>query len=234
MVWDSFTITLTVVGVLTWLVFVLGMGKFSKFYGKFVRFSKDQDTNLTGLGSVIKKMQNTLSEMVTEQRRANKLMLELIELNRGGAPVELAISEAQSLGQIPQEPPAAEPEPAVSVNASAPLVDANSYLSRFSANAKQIMDKSVPASGFVPPGVKAEHSIPHPQSPQPAQSTPAPENRIIQNHPALPGSNSGLVQYFDPETQQIYHAPPEQKVEKVQIFDPETQEVYEVERPVSR
>ncbi len=76
---NTYYITLIVVGVLTWLVFILGVAKFSKYYVQFIVFRKDLDINLTGLGSSVKKLQNSISEMILEQRRTNKLMLELID-----------------------------------------------------------------------------------------------------------------------------------------------------------
>lgn len=77
-------ITLIVVGSLTWLVFILGVAKFSKFYLQFTVYRKELDTNLTGMGSSMKKLQNSISEMILEQRRTNKLMLELIDNSKSG------------------------------------------------------------------------------------------------------------------------------------------------------
>jgi hypothetical protein len=79
---NAYLITLIVVGSLTWLVFVLGMAKLSKFYIQFTVFRRDMDTNLTGMGTNIKKMQNSISELIIEQRRTNKLMLELIDIKK--------------------------------------------------------------------------------------------------------------------------------------------------------
>lgn len=77
-------ITLIVVGALTWLVFILGVAKFSKFYLLFTLYRRELDTNLTGMGSSMKKLQNSISEMILEQRRTNKLMLELIDNSKSG------------------------------------------------------------------------------------------------------------------------------------------------------
>lgn len=77
-------ITLIVVGSLTWLVFILGVAKFSKFYLLFTLYRRELDTNLTGMGSSMKKLQNSISEMILEQRRTNKLMLELIDNSKAG------------------------------------------------------------------------------------------------------------------------------------------------------
>jgi len=81
---NTYNITLIVVGVLTWLVFILGVAKFSKFYLQFTVYRKELDTNLTGMGSSMKKLQNSISEMILEQRRTNKLMLELIDNSKSG------------------------------------------------------------------------------------------------------------------------------------------------------
>jgi hypothetical protein len=76
---NTYNVTLIVVGLLTWLVFILGVAKFSKFYLQFIVYRRELDTNLTGMGSGVKKLQNAIAEMILEQRRTNKLMLELIE-----------------------------------------------------------------------------------------------------------------------------------------------------------
>jgi hypothetical protein len=97
-------ITLIVVGVLTWLVFILGVAKFSKFCLQFIVYRKDLDINLTGMGSSVKKLQNSISEMILEQRRTNKLMLELIDSSKSGIdenssgdlPIEYQVPESQN------------------------------------------------------------------------------------------------------------------------------------------
>lgn len=96
MEFSTTNITLMVVGGLTWLVFVLGMAKFSKYYLQFTGYRRELDTNLTGMGSSMKKLQNSISEMILEQRRTNKLLLELIDKDK--------------TQQVPetQEPPAIE------------------------------------------------------------------------------------------------------------------------------
>lgn len=95
MEFSTTNITLIVVGSLTWLVFVLGMAKFSKYYLQFTGYRREIDTNLTGMGSGMKKLQNSISEMILEQRRTNKLLLELIDKDKTQVPET-------------QEPPAIE------------------------------------------------------------------------------------------------------------------------------
>ena len=72
-------ITLICVFSLTWLVFVLGMAKLSKFYLEFKKMKKTVETNLSGYAPNLRKMQVSMSELVMEQRRANKLLVELID-----------------------------------------------------------------------------------------------------------------------------------------------------------
>jgi hypothetical protein len=281
--WDSITITLATVGVLTWLVFVLGICKFSKFYVHFIRFSKDQDTNMTGMGSAMKKMQNTLAEMVTEQRRSNNLVLELIDINRGVPPVEIVDPEA---------PAAEENEPAPEKgNLDSAPADASSYLAQFANGVKPVVEKTLPLSpAFVPQFTPSP--VPTPMSngngfannngngfangnntgnkltsspafvpeftPSPASTPVSNGNGFAKNNGNANSNNNAFassaafssqfiaaqkpepenkpatVQYFDPETQQIYHDAPEPQMEKVQVFDPDTQEFHSEERPVSR
>jgi hypothetical protein len=105
-------ITLIVVGSLTWLVFVLGMAKFSKYYLQFVGYRKELDTNLTGMGSGMKKLQNSIAEMILEQRRTNKLLLELIDKDK--AVEDYQTPETPEIEyQIPEKQEVAYQEPEV-------------------------------------------------------------------------------------------------------------------------
>ena len=93
MEFNTTNITLMAVGSLTWLVFLLGMAKFSKYYLQFTGYRREIETNLTGMGSGMKKLQNSISEMILEQRRTNKLLLELIDKDK--AAIEYQTPEAQ-------------------------------------------------------------------------------------------------------------------------------------------
>lgn len=77
--WNTVSIIMICVFTLTWLVFVLGMAKLSEFYVRFKEFKKSTEMNLSGLATNIKKMQVSITEMVHEQRRGNKLAAELID-----------------------------------------------------------------------------------------------------------------------------------------------------------
>ncbi|MCP3968702.1 MAG: hypothetical protein GY750_10010 [Lentisphaerae bacterium] len=66
---DAYYITLIAGGALTWLIFVLAIARFSKFYAQFIVFRRDLDTNITGMGTNIRKIQNTFQELVIDQVR---------------------------------------------------------------------------------------------------------------------------------------------------------------------
>jgi cytochrome c oxidase assembly protein Cox11 len=72
-------VILSTVFCLTWLVFVLGMAKLSKFYLEFRKLKKTTETSLSGFATNLRQIQVSMSEQVMEQRRANKLMVELID-----------------------------------------------------------------------------------------------------------------------------------------------------------
>lgn len=95
---NAYYITLICVGVLTWLVFVLSMAKISKFYLQFLTFKRDMDTNLTGIGANLKKYQNSFSELTIEQRRTNKLLVELIDIQKVGE-VQIEYHEPELVSQ---------------------------------------------------------------------------------------------------------------------------------------
>lgn len=83
----EWTITLIVGCALTWLIFILALAKFSKYCSEFSRFRKEVETNVTGIGTNIRKMQLAFQEMTVEQRRANKLLVELIEAQKNANPL---------------------------------------------------------------------------------------------------------------------------------------------------
>ncbi len=95
---SGFNFVLIVGGTLTWLVFVLTMAKLAKFYFQFTVFRRDMDTNLTGMGTNLKAMQTFLSELIIEQRRANKLTLELIDAIKK-TEMDISYEEPISSGQ---------------------------------------------------------------------------------------------------------------------------------------
>jgi len=83
----EYIITLVVGCGLTWLIFILALAKFSKICSQFTMFRKTVETDLTGMGTNIRKMQLSFQELTVEQRRTNKLLIELIEAQKNSNPL---------------------------------------------------------------------------------------------------------------------------------------------------
>lgn len=75
-------VTLGIVAGLTWLILVLAVCKFSEMYQDFKKLQKEVGSNLAIISANLKSSQATVSEMLIEQRRTNKLMLEIVKHNK--------------------------------------------------------------------------------------------------------------------------------------------------------
>ena len=75
-------ISLWIFAALTWIVIMLGLIQLSRFFSKFQEVRRDLEGNLLGIAGQIKQMQGTLTELLGEQRRVTRLMLEQLELKR--------------------------------------------------------------------------------------------------------------------------------------------------------
>ena len=71
-----------IVAIAICIILLIILGLLSRFCAKAQEANKDLDANLIGLSGQIKKMQGTMSEILGEQRRINKLILELLELKK--------------------------------------------------------------------------------------------------------------------------------------------------------
>lgn len=76
---NTLTFAALVVGVLSWVVFVLGMYKISRIYREICRINRELSLNLTGINSNFKNLVTTVNEINIEQRRTNKLLIEAID-----------------------------------------------------------------------------------------------------------------------------------------------------------
>lgn len=83
----EYIITLIIGCALTWLIFILALAKFSKLCSQFTKFRKAAETDLTGIGTNLRKIQLSFQEMNVEQRRTNKLLIELIEAQKDANPL---------------------------------------------------------------------------------------------------------------------------------------------------
>ena len=82
---DILVLTLVVVSFLTWLVFVITACKFYKFFYEFEKYKSNNDVELNSLVWHAKKVDGSLAEVITEMRRANKLLYE-ISIGRSEVP----------------------------------------------------------------------------------------------------------------------------------------------------
>jgi len=83
----EYIVTIAIGCGLTWLIFILALAKFSKACTEFSRFRKTVETDLTGMGTNIRKIQLSFQELTVEQRRSNKLLIELIEAQKNSNPL---------------------------------------------------------------------------------------------------------------------------------------------------
>lgn len=91
MEFSTITVVLIIVGILTWLIVILGIARFSKFYTDFIKMSKDLNNNLTNTTNVLKKINSADLEILFEQRRACKLMAQLLEQFDGAEIVDESV-----------------------------------------------------------------------------------------------------------------------------------------------
>jgi hypothetical protein len=89
---DIPVITLVVVSFLTWLVFVITACKFYKFFSVFENYKSKNDVELNSLVWHAKKLDGSLTEIIAELRRANKLLYE-IDMGRSSQPEPVPESE---------------------------------------------------------------------------------------------------------------------------------------------
>ena len=80
------------------------------------------DANLIGLSGQIKKMQGTMSEILGEQRRINKLILELLELKKAEMTGDFEIVEE------PIVPPSNRAQALEQLETAAPQQSSNAKL----------------------------------------------------------------------------------------------------------
>jgi hypothetical protein len=91
-----------IVAIAICIILLIILGLLSRFCAKAQEANKDQDANLIGLSGQIKKLQGTLSELLGEQRRMNKLMLELLELKKAEMTGDFEIVEEPITLQTPK------------------------------------------------------------------------------------------------------------------------------------
>lgn len=91
--------------VMTWIIVILGVGQLARFYTKFVNLSKELDANMLAMSAQLKKIQSSLAEIIIEQRRASRLMLEQVDLKKAELTGDFEIVEEPI--QEPRQQPVA-------------------------------------------------------------------------------------------------------------------------------
>ena len=111
-----------IVAIAICIILLIILGLLSRFCAKAQEANKDMDANLIGLSGQIKKMQGTMSEILGEQRRINKLILELLELKKAEMTGDFEIVEE------PIVPPSNRAQALEQLETAAPQQSSNAKL----------------------------------------------------------------------------------------------------------
>ncbi|MDD2478591.1 MAG: hypothetical protein PHS31_01715 [Victivallaceae bacterium] len=95
MEFSTVSVVLMIVGALTWLIVILGIARFSKFYISFSKMSKDLSNDLNNNTNVLKKINSANLEMLFEQRRNCRLMEQLLEQFDGAEIIDEVITTVE-------------------------------------------------------------------------------------------------------------------------------------------
>ena len=95
------------------IILLIMLGQVSRFYARLRDFCKESDAQQLALNAQLKQLQGTMSEILGELRRANRLANEQLELKR---------AELTGDFEIVEEPivPAAPPKQRAAVNTPPP------------------------------------------------------------------------------------------------------------------
>ena len=103
------------------IILLIILGQVSRFYAKMRDYCKDTDAQQLALNAQLKQLQGTLSEILGELRRSNRLVNEQLELKRAELTGDFEIIEepiaqppspvAAKIQTAPQEPAAPKAEP---------------------------------------------------------------------------------------------------------------------------
>ena len=101
-----------IVAGLTWLIIMCTVVQVSKFYANFCIARKTLETNMTGLTGQIKRLQSTMTELLVEMRKNNRIQQNLLDLKQAEMTGDFEIVEepivAENNGEAEAE---AAPEP---------------------------------------------------------------------------------------------------------------------------
>jgi uncharacterized membrane protein affecting hemolysin expression len=93
---DFYSLALIVGGILTCVVILLGVARFSRFYVDFKRMHREMTSELNNISTILKKINSANLENLFEQRQNNKAMAAFLQKF---ADIEVEVVEEP----IPQE-----------------------------------------------------------------------------------------------------------------------------------
>lgn len=100
-----------IVAALTWVIIMLGVAQLSRFYRRFCLSRSAMDAHLLGLAGQVKRMQSTLNELLVEQRKANRISQQLLDLKQAEMTGDFEIieepieSKTAEVAEAAAEPP---------------------------------------------------------------------------------------------------------------------------------
>ncbi|MBR7138427.1 MAG: hypothetical protein IKD44_02665 [Lentisphaeria bacterium] len=107
------------VALLICIILLIILGHLSRFYAQMKNFCKESDAQQLALNAQLKQLQGTMSEILGELRRANRLAHEQLELKRAELTGDFEIVEEPVVPQSVAAQPAHQ-TPVVPVQSEAP------------------------------------------------------------------------------------------------------------------
>ena len=99
------------VALLICIILLIMLGQISRFYARLRDFCKESDAQQLALNAQLKQLQGTMSEILGELRRGNRLANELLELKHAELTGDFEIVEEPIAAAPPMSAPAAAPAP---------------------------------------------------------------------------------------------------------------------------
>lgn len=102
------------------IILLIMLGQLSRFYARLRDFCKESDAQQLALNAQLKQLQGTMSEILGELRRANRLANEQLELKRAELTGDFEIVEEPIVPAAPSKQSAAVNTPPPPAAAEAP------------------------------------------------------------------------------------------------------------------
>ena len=106
------TLSFWSVALLISVVLLFIVGQLSHFYSVFQEHRKEMEANMIGLSGQIKRLQGSMSEILVELRRSNRLQVEMLDMKRAEMTGDFeVVEEPLPEGEPPQPPEPLKAEP---------------------------------------------------------------------------------------------------------------------------